>query len=77
MDDCTEGWIAPEETVDAELIIDLGCLTTIDTIELRNLNKNQGTKTFSIHLKEDEGWTELHTGTLTLEKDGAQVKDFI
>ena len=71
-DDCMEGWKAPEGRVggEAQLIIDLGCSTLIDTIDLRNLNTKQGTRDFSLYLSqpEKEGeWTELYTGTLDLD----------
>ena len=70
-DDCTEGWNAPEGSLggEAELIIDLGCTTLIDTIELRNLNTKQGTKDFSLYVGQTEegDWTELYSGNLELD----------
>ena len=77
-DDCIEGWKAPEGKVggEAQLIIDLGCSTLIDTIELRNLNTKQGTRDFSLSVgqtKEGE-WTQLYTGNLDL--DTVEVFDF-
>ena len=70
-DDCTEGWNAPKESLggEAQLIIDLGCTTLIDTIELRNLNTKQGTREFSLYVGQtEEGeWTELYSGNLDVD----------
>ena len=70
-DDCTDGWTAPEGRTgsEAELIIDMGCRTKINTIEMRNLDTTQGTRQFSIHISqtEDGPWDNLITGTLAQE----------
>lgn len=70
-DDCKEGWNTPEGSLgsEAQLIIDLGCTTLIDTIELRNLNTKQGTRDFSLFVRQtEEGeWTELYSGNLDLD----------
>ena len=70
-DNCKDGWTGLEGGAgeDSQLIIDLGCFTTIETIELRNLNMDHGTKKFSLYLSQakDGDWTELYTGTLTLD----------
>ena len=71
-DNCKEGWKILEEDVglEAELIVDLGCLTVVDTIQLRNLDTKQGIRNFSLYLSHtmDGEWSILHSGMLDLEE---------
>ena len=66
--DCSTGWIAPEGRVgqDAQLTIELGCITLLDTVRIKNLAPDKGTTLFSIEISHsDTGpWTQLLSGQL-------------
>ena len=72
--DCSTGWVAPEGKVgeQAELTIELGCTTLLDTVRIKNLAPDRGTTQFSLHISQDQSgpWTQLLTAELTQFKVG-------
>ena len=61
---------------DAELTIELGCTTLLDTVRIKNLAPGRGTTQFSLHISQDQSgpWTQLLTAELTQFKVGFDCK---
>ena len=75
--DCSTGWVAPEGMIgqDAELTIELGCTTLLDTVRIKNLALDRGTTVFSLHVGQEQTgpWTQVLTGELAKFKVGLDL----
>ena len=72
--DCGTGWVAPDGRVgqDAEITIELGCTTLLDTVRIKNLALDRGTTELSLHVGQEQTgpWTQVLTGELAQFKVG-------
>ena len=71
-DDPVNQWVVPVDGEDAEIVIDLGCKSTISMLRMRNIKKKHGgTKKFTIFVSESlEGpWNPILTDQFSKQED--------